>query len=185
MAAVNSLVQVNYYRDIQASGTATTWGPLKFFDGHDHADNDLRDGGILPDNRRGQITGIFARALQPFQHATVETSAMCLETARAITNVIETSWLTVYVNNNEHTRLPMFACAHPPIWHSNFIQAQSTDSSYQLTQNGGYMLFFQNIEVESRQRIRIEVETTRAAARAPGETIEIEVVIQVLDEKAA
>lgn len=183
MTAVQSLVQVNYWKDrVTVAAATTAISGLKLFSGHDDsATNDLFLEGILPDNRQGQITGIFFKILQ--KHLLVPEDQQVVWQEHI--DLIESLWFTIYVNSTEHTRAPIAAFPHPPIWFTGIAsQDAAANSTSGLVQNGGYMLFFQNIEVGPRQRIRVELDTKKTLT-STSEAVDIECQLQTLDEKAA
>lgn len=180
---VYSLVQTNYYEDrLTIAGSATSLRATNLFSNHEVAgDNDLYPNGALPDGRRGQITAIHFKLLNRF----AGTGPLAIALWKQAASIIESLWFTVYVSGTEHSTGPIQNFPHPPIWHSGlYTEAAGTSAAFGMVQNGGYMTFFQAIEISEDQRLKVVVESRNdfTAASTP---VEVLCQIQCFDEKVA
>lgn len=180
-----TLIQLNYYSDvITVAQSASSLARTRLFDrpaGSTGDLNDLPKQGILPDDRQGHIMGAMVR-VHPARTSITSASAQVQE-ANDIMELIENLWITLYVNNRELSRGPIAHFPHPPTWHvHSFHEATDTDIGSYLTQNGGYMLFWQNIFVQPQQRIRVELHSKRAF-NTLSQATDVEVTLQCLTEQ--
>ena len=180
-AAVQGVHSINYYRSFgsHSVGTSATAVTGTHFYGQASLRNDLTDG-ILPDNRSGNIVGVFWRSrMKTLDSAT---------NAKAIVDGLvayQDADLKLYVNQVEVMRGPIWAFPSPPNWvQGTYSQGSAADNSTVSAQNGGYMLMAIQHEVGQRQRIQVRCEGTQAAT-ITASTLLYEICLQIADIKAA
>lgn len=181
-AVVQGVHSINYYRSFGSAVLAAAATPVanQHFYGQTTLRNDLTDG-ILPDNRRGEVTAMFMR----IRALTTTTTTTFIAAKASVDGLIafQDVDLKLFINQVEVIRGPIWAFPSPPNW----VQGSTTTvagESFITSQQGGYMLMSIKHEIENRQRVQVRVEGT-SQAFTTGTTIPYEVCLQIADFKAA
>lgn len=192
--AIGATSYYRAFRDITTGAGTTSFNEVFFRNQGEtgttgNPRNDLGSQGLLPENKSGDITGIFLRLrMQPITPAGAEQSVKIMEALRDLD-------LTLLVNGSEIVKQPVWSAGHPPQWsQGSYIRATTADGSTFSTQNSGFMMMFTPHLVLPRQSIQVVLsgETTTATGTVTSgnywngttDRIKVECCIQVVDKKA-
>ena len=186
-----AILAVNYYQARQKLGWNTTLSTLRFFADQTTGYNDLTTG-YLPDDRVGDVTGIFVRVFPSFRTAADFNPADGTKVTQVMRATQTVEWarnlrVSLLVNGVRVMRGPVWAFPAPPSW----IQG-STSSSANATisaQNSGYRLMDIAHPVGQRQSLSIEIDPGSAdmagnrGSNATEGDLDFEVTLQIADRK--
>lgn len=185
----------NYYRScftLNATAAAVTGKSLFLDQASTDARNDLAGtGGRLPQGKAGVIQAMFFRLRSvPETQAAAQAAPEVIEGLRDLDAVL-------IVNGTEVSRVPLWACCHPPAWvQGMYTQTAAADGAMASVTNGGYMVQFTPHQVGQDQTIQVRIENpTNVALPAVGSgwktgntsvtnnTLDCEFALQVADSK--
>lgn len=174
-----TILAVNYYREKRTYDAQAR--SLTYFQGgaSGAAYSHLGSDGILPDNRRGDLTGVFVNISEDGL-GTWATGARThteqhdyLEDFRKVRQ----HDVKTFINNVQVIQAPVWACCHPPSWSAGANNAATVDNY--VLENGGYMLMALSHPIEPRHTVRTILEDIDAVDRT--RDMNVEVTLQVAD----
>lgn len=186
-----AILAVNYYTARQELGYNTTLSALRFFADQDGGYNDLPTG-YLPDDRVGDITGIFVRLTPKWLLKADANTSVSASASYALRSAQVVEWarglrVSLLVNGVRVMRGPIWAFPHPPSW----VQGSSsaTDNGSLRAQNSGYRLMDIAHPVGQRQSLSVEIDpgsvdmTGNRGSSATDGDLSFEITLQIADRK--
>lgn len=183
-------IAMNYYRARRTIGAAAAVN-VGFFKNQGSLGtrelNSLGDGGFLPDDRSGMLTGLMVKvgaADWPGDANTDRALATVNDMLADFLMALEELEITLWINTSQVIKGPIWCFPHPPHWLQGFSSetTQAAQGAVATLQNGGYQLPF--VQQEIPPRSTIEARVTGTLEHAPERTaLSVEVVLQVSDAR--